>query len=398
MSDVLNRTRAEQVLAAAGIDAVVGTTFENVYYLTGYMGFAQRVMPSSQVYGVLRADALDAPTLVAPIGDLDMQAQFPARLGDVRPYGGPFYVELDGNRSRLDDEQARYGELAFADAAADATTALLDELGRLPASARIALDAGGMAAGVRDAVLARLGDRVVSGAEVLAAIRMVKTPEEIRRLERAALAIEGSYLAACEAAHEDMTEAEMASVFDRRTVEQGSVPHFTVIAFGERGALPNAVPGSRRLRRGDAIRFDIGCKTELYSSDIARTAVFGEPSEKAARYYAAILAGEDRMLELMRPGVRACDVFAAAVEATREAGIPHYRRNHVGHGIGLETYDLPLLNPGTETVLEPGMVFEIETPYYELGFGGLQVEDTVVVTADGCRVLTRTSREMSVLA
>ena len=99
----------------------------------------------------------------------------------------------------------------------------------------------------------------------------------------------------------------------------------------------------------------------------------------------------------MRPGVPAKNVFAAAVEATREAGIPHYRRHHVGHGIGLDTYDAPMLNETTETPLESGMVFEVETPYYELGFAGLQVEDTVVVTEDGCRVLTRSMRELRVI-
>jgi len=103
------------------------------------------------------------------------------------------------------------------------------------------------------------------------------------------------------------------------------------------------------------------------------------------------------MLEVMRPGIAAKDVFAAAMEASRESGIPHYRRHHVGHGVGLDTYDAPLLDATTETPLEPGMVFEIETPYYELGFGGLQVEDTVVITEDGCRLLTRSSRELSLI-
>jgi len=255
-----------------------------------------------------------------------------------------------------------------------------------------------MAVATRDALISRFGDAIVMGAALLDTIRMIKTPEEVRRLEAAALAIESSYERAIEAAAEGMSEAELASIFDQHTIEQGSTPHFTVLAFGERGALPNAIPSSwRRLRPGDTIRFDIGCRTELYSSDIARTAVFGTPSEKVVRYYDAILAGEQRMLEVMRPGVAAKDVFAAAMEASRESGIPHYRRHHVGHGVGLDTYDAPLLDATTETPLEPGMVFEIETPYYELGFGGLQVEDTVVITEDGCRLLTRSSRELSLI-
>jgi Xaa-Pro dipeptidase len=392
----MNRERVERVLADAGVDVVVATTYENVFYFSGYEGFVQRVSPATQVYAVVAADALDDPTLVAPLGDLDMQAQFPARLASIRPYGGRMVVENRGEE--LDEEAARYAPLAALEPIASPATALLDVLAALPAGARIALDERGLAAAVRDEILAKHGDRIVAGASVLDTIRMIKTQEEIRRLEAAALAIESSYEAAIAAAAEGVSEAELASVFDRNTIEIGSRPHFTVLAFGERGALPNAVPTQwRRLRAGDAIRFDIGCKTEQYSSDIARTAVFGEPSAKLARYYDAILAGEQAAIDVMRPGVAAKDVFAAAVAATREAGIPHYRRHHVGHGIGLDTYDAPMLNDTAETPLEPGMVFEVETPYYELGFAGLQVEDTVVVTDDGCRVLTRSTRELRVI-
>jgi Xaa-Pro dipeptidase len=395
-SVVMNKPRAERVLADAGVDVVVASTYENVFYLSGYVGFAQRVSPASQVYVVLQADALDEPTLVAPLADIDMQAQFPAALASVRTYGKRMVIEHQGEP--LDEEAARYAPLAGLDPSDSPTAALLAALAALPAESRIAIDDRGMSAASRDAVHAKYGDRIVAGPAVLDSIRMIKTPEEVRRLEAAALTIESSYEAAIQAAAEGVSEAELASVFDRNTIEKGSRVHFTVLAFGERGALPNAVPTAwRQLRLGDTIRFDIGCKTELYSSDIARTAVFGEPSDKVARYYDAILAGEQRMLEVMRPGIAAKHVFAAAVEATREAGIPHYRRHHVGHGIGLDTYDPPLLDETTETPLEAGMVFEIETPYYELGFGGLQVEDTVVITDDGCRLLTRSARELRVI-
>lgn len=395
-SPVLNTPRAERVLADAGIDVLVASTYENVFYFSGYAGFVQRVTPATQVYAVLQADALDRATLVAPLGDLDMQAQFPAALASVRPYGKRMVIEhQDGP---LDDEAARYRPLAALEPSDSPTAALLDVLAALPSGSRIALDERGLSAASRDALQSVYGDRIVAGASLLDTIRMVKTPEEVRRLEAAALTIESSYEAAIAAAEEGVSEAALASVFDRNTIERGSRPHFTVLAFGERGALPNAVPSAeRRLRLGDAIRFDIGCRTEQYSSDIARTAVFGEPSEKLVRYYGAILAGEQAMIDAMRPGVAANELFAAAVEATRECGIPHYRRHHVGHGVGLDTYDPPLLDEATETPLEAGMVFEVETPYYELGFAGLQVEDTILVTEDGCRLLTRTTRELRVL-
>ncbi len=397
MSKVMNRSRAERLLQEAGVDVVVGSTYQNVFYLSGYEGFGQRLTPTTQVYAIARADDLGSPVLIAPISDLDMQAQFPAELARIHPYGR-FYLEKSEGAS-LTEELTRYERVGIpCEPGGSAQEALLDELGRLPASSRIGLDETAVAPAVRAAVQARFGERIRDGAELLSRIRMVKTDEEVARLEQAAHVIEESYLAAIAAAVEGISEAEMARVFDHRTIELGSTPHFTVIAFGERGALPNAIPSAeRRLRRGDVIRFDIGCRTRVYSSDIARTVAFGEPSEKVRRYYDAILAGEDRMLEAMRPGVAAKELFHAGVRGTQEAGIPHYRRHHVGHGVGLDTYDPPVLNAVAETPLEAGMVFEVETPYYELGFAGLQVEDTVVVTDGGYRMLTRTPRELRVV-
>jgi Xaa-Pro aminopeptidase len=98
--------------------------------------------------------------------------------------------------------------------------------------------------------------------------------------------------------------------------------------------------------------------------------VLGAPPAKLAGYYRAILAGEGAAIAAMKPGVPVSRLFALAVRTTREHGIPHYERHHVGHGIGLEPYDPPTINAATEQALEPGMVFCVETPYYEHGWGG----------------------------
>ena len=145
------------------------------------------------------------------------------------------------------------------------------------------------------------------------------------------------------------------------------------------------------------VRFDLGCVYQGYRSDIARTAVLGKPGDKLARYYAAILTGEKAGMAAMKPGVSVSRIFEVAVKATRENGMPHYQRHHVGHGIGLEPYDPPTLNAATETPLEPGMVFCVETPYYEHGWGGVQVEDAVEVTAAGIRRLTRSSQDLAII-
>jgi Xaa-Pro dipeptidase len=395
VSVLLNRARAQQVLGSAGVDVVVGTTHANVRYLTGYAGFGQRLMPVTQVYAVARLDALEAPVLVLPLGELDMVAQFPLDGVRLSPYGR-FVLEAPPDGPPLQGELSRYAEVAAeagGGTALEALTAALDSCGR---SACIGLDERGIAPLLRDALRERYGARLVDGAALVDQVRMLKTPEEVRRLRRATEVIEAAYEAALKTAREGMTESELALAMDCETMRLGCEPVFTVIGFGERSALPNAIPGGRRLRPGDIVRFDIGCRSDGYYSDIARTAVFGPASERQRRYYDAILEGEERAIEEVRPGVPASQVFATAVEATRQAGIPHYDRHHAGHGIGLYLYDLPLLNQSTETPLEEGMVLEVETPYYELGFGGLQVEDTVLVTDSGYQRLTRTSSRLAV--
>jgi Xaa-Pro aminopeptidase len=162
-------------------------------------------------------------------------------------------------------------------------------------------------------------------------------------------------------------------------------------------ALGQVPAGDTRLKKGDCIWFDVGCTFHGYRSDIGRTVSFGEPSQKFRTYYDASKGGQSRAFELMVAGRPASEVFNGAVERVRELGIPHYQRHHVGHGIGVEYYDLPVLNPRTDIPLEPGMVFEVETPYYEFGFGGAFIEDTVLVTESSVKLLTELDRELQVL-
>ena len=97
------------------------------------------------------------------------------------------------------------------------------------------------------------------------------------------------------------------------------------------------------------------------------------------------------------PGVRAGELFDVAVAAVEGAGLSPYRRHHCGHGIGSSVYEPPIVSPGADDVIEPGMVVCLETPFYELGWGGMMVEDTIVVTGGGHRMLTRSDRSLRVI-
>jgi Xaa-Pro aminopeptidase len=238
--------------------------------------------------------------------------------------------------------------------------------------------------------------RLVPGWDILRRIRAVKTDEEVRRLKCVLALNEKAMLAAMGVARVGVTEQEMIEEFERTVVSGGAKPVFTQIAFGRRGGHGNVMQRHVPLQAGELIRFDVGCMLDGYNSDIARNFGLEEPDQRTRQLYAALRHGEEVAARALRPGATASQVFEAGVKAIREAGIPEYNRHHIGHGVGLEMYDTPTLAPGEETPIEVGMTFEVETPYYELGFGGLQPEDTVLVTEQGGQFLNGISRELEV--
>lgn len=377
-----------------GLDILVATTTENIYYLTNYYSVNKSLIRGVQIYAVVTRESAGASAIVAPMADMDTIANVSSLAAvSIVPYG-TFYIE--GDPPDLAGYESRLHALARAGGAQPGPReALVAALKGLSRTATIGVDERGIEPSILEALPSLLPGRSVRPAfGLLHRVRMVKTPPEVDRLARAARITERAAAVATKAAVAGMTEREMAAIFEGHLVREGARPFFTVILFGRRGVEPNGMPSDAHLAPGDVIRFDIGCMLEGYAADISRTAVFGEPSAKVRDYYHAIQRGEEEAIAAMRRWVPASEIHRVAVEATRRAGIPHYRRHHVGHGVGLDVYDPPLLGPQDHTPLEAGMVFEVETPYYEFGFGGLQVEDTVLVTPNGAEILTTSSRDL----
>jgi Xaa-Pro aminopeptidase len=120
---------------------------------------------------------------------------------------------------------------------------------------------------------------------------------------------------------------------------------------------------------------------------MSRGASLGEPDPRIKKYYRAVEEGVLRAYDVVRPGLKVAGLFDEVVETVRREGIPHFKRSHVGHGIGIDGYDPPNISDKTSEVFEENMVICVETPYYELGFAGLQVEDMLRVTKDGVESL-----------
>ncbi|MCR4398035.1 MAG: Xaa-Pro peptidase family protein [Firmicutes bacterium] len=390
---LLNVKRAMEVMKRAGVEAIVATSPENVTYVSGYRSFSQQIIKATQVYAVVAAREDCKPVLVAPIGDLDCMADR-GPIAPVKAYG-VFHVFSDSageSRPEFDKFLALLSDRRF-ETPQQALSAALKDLGI--GGGRIALDSTGLTPPARQSIPAALaGYSVTEGWSLLREMRMVKTPEEVARIRTATEIAEHAVSAVLSVVHEGMTEIEMCELFNESVMRRGGVPLLTCIGVGARSSLPNVQPSPAAVKRGDIIRFDVGCVFDCYCSDIARIACLGSPSEKAARYYRAVLEGEQAALSGVRAGAVAAGIFDIAIRTTRSAGIPHYARHHCGHGIGLECYDMPSISPQDATVLEEGMVINVETPYYELGFAGLQVEDTVLVTGDGFEYLSVSDRSL----
>ncbi|MFF5260542.1 M24 family metallopeptidase [Actinomadura viridis] len=407
---LLNHDRARDVLAEAGADVVVATSPVNVAYLSGYYCLAHWTILGTLAFA-FHAPSAAGPVVVAPAMELDAWAEEPVPGGEILLYGKPSRTVgrvVGAPPEQLAGDDLFIHEHAFErESPANAIDALADALkARGYARATIALDETGITYAVRQAIADRLPEaRLIDGAALLRRVRMVKTPVEVERLQGATRIAGRALRSAIDALVPGVTEREVWQRYNSAIAAEGALTTFTVVNFGRRTGHTHTIPSDYRLRTGDVVKFDVGCSFQMYQADIGRTRVIGDPTDEQAAVYHALLVGQQAAIGALRPGVRPSEVFATAVEAVRESGLPGYQRHHVGHGIGLDVYDMPVLQPagssselgggglGDEPI-EEGMVFCVETPYYALGTLGMIVEDTVAITATGARYLTDLPRTL----
>ena len=372
-------------LAGSGYDALLLTTPANVQYVTGYRSVAAAVHGRSTMAALVTESRV---IVVGSVADSAPAFDFGLDPEEYLAYGRFYFESGAGPAQRPTELVDQHPDRVSAVAAA------VDLVG--VGRARIGLD---LPAG--DRLAAELAERCpnvwwADAAGWTDAVRATKLPAEIELLQRSARLAEDGILAALRATEIGVTEGDLAAVVAGTMVAGGGEPRFVVVTSGPRSALADAYATDRAVRAGDLLRFDVGCTVDGYWSDIGRTAVLGRADDKQRRFYDALLAGEQAQLDRARPGEIAGDIFDLAVGTVQDGGGPDpYRRQHCGHGIGLSTYEKPIIAPGDRGVLEPGMVFCFETPYYELGWGGMMVEDTLVVTEDGVRMLTGRGRELT---
>jgi Xaa-Pro aminopeptidase len=225
---------------------------------------------------------------------------------------------------------------------------------------------------------------------------MRKEPAEIAVMRKAALLAGEVLEGALGLLKPGVREIEVAAEIEYQMRKRGATgPSFpSIVAFGERSALPHARPTARRLGKNELVVLDLGVILGHYCSDMTRTVYAGRAPERVRRWYAAILEAEQGAIAAVRAGATCGEVDAAARSILAGHRLGRYFVHSTGHGLGLEVHEEPRVARGQKHQLEPGNVITIEPGVYVPGVGGIRIEDDVAVHADRSEVLTRIPRDL----
>jgi Xaa-Pro dipeptidase len=248
-------------------------------------------------------------------------------------------------------------------------------------------------------LLARTTAReIVDASPEIRRLRRIKNQEEIDKLARAGSITDAVTDHVLGVIRPGQTELEVSVIIGAAIGEHGGTLSFeSLVQSGPNSALPHMRPTSRKLAEGDFVLLDFGGAFDGYRADTTRMAVVGEPTERHNEIHGLVLAAHDAAIAAVRAGTTTGSVDAAARQLIDAAGMGDLFFHRIGHGLGLEAHEDPSLDPGSATVLEAGMVFTIEPGIYIPGWGGVRIEDDVVVERSGCRLLTKADRSLRVI-
>lgn len=230
-------------------------------------------------------------------------------------------------------------------------------------------------------------------------LRMTKSPAEIEAI-RASVRLNSLALQqALTRLKPTMTELDLAAEIEYRMRRLGAegTAFDTIIASGPHSALPHAHPTGAIIGRDQLLLIDMGANVAGYASDMTRTYVAGKPTRKARQMYGAVLESQLAAIDAVKPGVSCAAVDKAARDVLRKHGMDKLFVHSTGHGLGLEIHEFPRIGRKEKTKLEVGMAITIEPGAYDEAFGGVRIEDTVVVTNSGGEILTPTEKSFTVL-
>jgi Xaa-Pro aminopeptidase len=268
-----------------------------------------------------------------------------------------------------------------------------DLAGRLPE--RVALEADHVTYANYD-LLRETEAELVPRRGLVESLRAVKEAEEVEAIRRATEVTNRVYERMAEERFSGRPEKELVWRMTELFHEEGAdEPAFeTIVAAGPTAASPHAMPGERIVQEGELVLIDAGAKLDAYCSDCTRTFAVGEVSESLRQIYDVCLRGQQAGLDAVRAGVTGREADAAARAVIADAGYGENFGHGLGHGLGLLVHEAPTLRPESTDTLAPGHAVTVEPGIYLSGVAGVRIEDLVVVTDDGCDVLTSFTKEL----
>ncbi|MBV9382696.1 MAG: aminopeptidase P family protein [Streptosporangiaceae bacterium] len=356
--EAARRERARKMVAGLGADAVLVTAGPNVRYLTGLASSNAALLLPADGAGLLATDSRYALAAERDCPDLELV---------VDRFTEP----------RLAAEMTRRGMRTVAVEAHEMTVERHAAL-----------------------VTAAEGVATVPFGRKIEELRTVKDPSELELLSTACRISSQAIADVLPSIRPGLTERALAAALDHRMTLLGAdKPAFdTIVASGPNGAIPHHSPGDRPLRRGDFVTIDFGALYRGYHADMTRTVAVGEPAGWQRDVYELAAAAQRAGIEAAEPGADVAEVDAAARDLIAEAGHGEHFQHGLGHGVGLEVHEAPLIGYGRTGKLASGVPVTVEPGVYLPGKGGVRIEDVLVVAAGGgARLLTSTTRELLVL-
>jgi Xaa-Pro aminopeptidase len=341
-------------LAHAKIDALLITSPANWYYLTGFTGESGVLVVSRKGTSLITDGRFMVQARAEASGVRILQQK-----GSLFESVAQFFKDSHSNRVGFDPSQVTVGQL---------------QSFRKAAGARV---------------------RWIPAPGKVESLRMRKDAAELAQMRRAAILAGDVMEQAIGLLRPGIREFDVGAEIEYQMRKKGaSGPAFgTIVAFGERAALPHARPTAKRLRKNELVVLDLGVILGHYCSDITRTVYLGRAPKRIRTWYHAVLEAQRAAIAAANSGVACGDVDRAARQVLAGYRLDHLFVHSTGHGLGLEVHEDPRVARGQKKHLEPGNVITIEPGVYSAGIGGIRIEDDVAVHADRTEVLTRAPRD-----
>lgn len=349
--------RLRNAMAEIGLEALLITNFYNRRYMTGFTGTAGYAL-ITQEKAVLYTDF---------------------RYRTQAPLQAKYYEVIEHLPNLIDSVRQTLNELQVT---------------------RLGFEQNHLKFGTYQAYAEKLaGIELVPTADLVETLRMEKDESELQVMREAADLADRTFFHILTVLEPGLAEKDIAleiEIFLRKNGADSS-SFDTIVASGERSALPHGVAGERRLGSNEFVKLDFGAYYKGYCSDITRTVLLGEPTAKHRQIYEIVLEAQLNVLDQLKPGMTGREADALARGVIAKYGFGDHFGHGTGHGLGLEIHEAPRLSVHSDTVLKPGMVVTVEPGIYLPDFGGVRIEDDVIITDSGIEVITKASKDFIVL-